>query len=126
MNFKQYFELTQKPMNHLDVMSSELGIDPKYLKNQPQILTNFNFGNTAFDKVSYDVVDYVKKGNITTHVIIKVTPLAGDNRRKYQRISGQYASVPDDRQSRTMTIPIEDFNKMITQGLDGATQNAPM
>lgn len=111
-------ELEEKPASHLDVLSSELGIKPELLKTQPQILTHFNLGNTSYNRVAYDILDYIRKNGEITHVKIKIKPYGDTGRVKYQKISDKFAEVPDDKQSQVIMVPIDQFNQMLTRGMD--------
>lgn len=124
LNFKQFVELVEKPMNHIDVLGSELGIDPEQVKTNPNILTNFTLGDISYNKAIYRIIDYVYKNNEITHVKIEIKPYEGVDRRKFQKISGKYAEVPDDQNHRILMLPIKQFNKIMTRGMDSMGQSA--
>ena len=124
LSFKNFMELqAPKPADYFSQIQDELGIDPDLLKKSPQVLSNFTLGGNTYNLSGYTVVDIMRDGdNKITAVKVQLNnDPAIKTRKVYKKFGDQYAKIPDDKSdTRVYTIPIQQFNQMVTQGLSGA------
>jgi hypothetical protein len=115
--FRQFLELAENP-SHIGSLEDELGINPEDFKKVPQVAANFKIGKSGYNMSPYEVVDYVKDntGKITGAKVKLINdPM---NRLRKKTVDGN--RVPDRPDNQIYYVPIDQLNKLLSQGLDTA------
>ena len=97
-----------KPMNHLDALSDELGIDVDALEKIPQVLANFKVGGKACSLGGYQIVELIKddQGNVTAAKIKINKDPAGTVRKLFakSKTTKKWVRVPDDTDEEELIL----------------------
>lgn len=112
-----------KPVNHLDALSDELGIDVDDLEKIPQVLANFQVKGKAYSLSGYQIVELIKddQGNVTAAKIKLIRDPAHAARKLFNKskTTKKWVRVQDGPEEEdTYTVSIDKLNKMLTQGMD--------
>lgn len=127
LSFRRFLEDEENRTAHLDALQDELGIDPKHLKDTPQVASFFSLGGDTFNLGSYKIIDYkYGQDGKPTHAVVKMIYDPNGNRRRYKNDGEDKTRVQDYDDGKTYLVPIEDLQALMTQGLDQAGAGAPM
>jgi hypothetical protein len=130
LSFRKFLE-DQKPspMNHLDALSGELGINIDDLEKIPQVLANFQVGGKVHSLSGYQIVDLIRddKGDVSAAKI----KLINDPHHAAHKLFGKsktskkWSRIPDCSDEETYTVSLDKLNKMLTQGMEGGGGGMP-
>lgn len=114
--FKQFLDLKEeeKP-NHIGSLEDELGINPDDFEKVPQMGANFNLGGNSFNASPYKILGYNK--NSEGKVVSAKVQLINDPINKTRKQVRDGERVPDSPDNKIYTIPIEQLNGFISNGL---------
>jgi len=125
LSFRQFLEDQKpRPMNHLDALSDELGINIDDLEKIPQVLANFQVGGKACNLSAYQIMELIRDDNgDVTAARIKIIKDPGNRARKLfvkPRGKESWTKVKSDKDDDddVYVVTIEKLNQMLTQGLD--------
>jgi hypothetical protein len=121
-SFRSFLEEEEK-QSYLSSLEDVLGIDPKDMKNEPQIGTFFSFGPKKTGLTSnigpYTIKSFKrnKDGEITHAVVVKVNdPLIKSS--EYKDEDGEMVRVGKEKENKTFLVDIKDLEGLLSQDLE--------
>lgn len=111
---KEGSEDPQSP--YLKSLEDELGIDPRDLEKDPQVASFFSMDGDVKNLGLYRIVKLIRddEGN-PTHAVVKTMEDGSVKNRRYRDEDGTLKGVGGDAEEKTLVVPIEDLDKLMSQ-----------
>ena len=123
LSFRDFLEYQKQKIDYLNQIEDELGIPPELVADSPQTISQFSIGGNSYNLSGYKILGYDRDsdGNITHAKIQMMNDTSDTTKKKFKKDDdGKQIRVSayEDPDNKVYTIPVEQLNTALLQGLD--------